>query len=199
MQEIASEAEAKERRQRRLEENRSDKERAQLLHCTELLFLLGRGLLFDSAADEPLLQVPTDSSPFGSTRPKILCTPCSHQRKLGLLCASEATGESRITLAMHVGEPADPCPKRNGPQRSCGNAIGYAQATMLSLCGEAPLPQLEGGTLHGRLQADHMMQIAEWFGANFTVADELPQVINDPFRVLLRHKSIQCDHLDSQS
>ncbi len=57
-QELASEAAAAQARQRRLASARNERELTATLHKSELLWLLARGLMFDAAADDPLLQVP---------------------------------------------------------------------------------------------------------------------------------------------
>lgn len=57
VQELAAEAAAAEARRRRVAQAREERDLATAVHKAQLLWLLARGLLFDAAADDELLQV----------------------------------------------------------------------------------------------------------------------------------------------
>lgn len=58
-----------------------DRQYAAMLHQAHLLFLLGRGLLFDRAADDPMLQVPhirpQNTLPFRLLHASLSCSSCT--------------------------------------------------------------------------------------------------------------------------
>ncbi len=117
-QEVASEAAAEEARRQRRADAKEERELAAAVHKAELLWMLARGLLFDAAADDELLQA--HRSPLHlSLCPLILATnvlpylsrPCAGRTPQGAASISisdhTATGtndavQAALTPPVHV-------------------------------------------------------------------------------------------------